>query len=118
MNPTHRSLEDAWSERLRIALTCYRLAASETRLMQAERENGLMPEPDGSFAYRRALQKEKEALAEYPEYCRYSPISPLTTRFLRRTQQGKVNSRSPLVTGRDGVPLQSPRLVCIIIKIR
>ena len=65
MNPTHRSLEDAWSERLRIALTCYRLAANETRLMQAERENGLMPEPDGSFAYRRALQKEKEALAEY-----------------------------------------------------
>ena len=65
MNPTGRSLEDAWSKRLRIALTCYRLAANETRLMQAERENGLTPEPDGSFAYRRALQKEKEALAEY-----------------------------------------------------
>ena len=65
MNATRGSLEDAWSMRLRIALTCYRLAANETRLMQAQRENGLMAEPDGSFAYRQALEKEKEALAEY-----------------------------------------------------
>jgi len=65
MDPTRRALEDVWRERVRTALVCYRLAANETRLARTEQANGLTPEPDGFFAYRQALQKEKAALAEY-----------------------------------------------------
>jgi len=65
MDPTRRALEDVWRERVRTALVCYRLAANETRLARTEQANGVTPEPDGFFAYRQTLEKEKRALAEY-----------------------------------------------------
>jgi hypothetical protein len=70
MNPKRRALEDAWRERVQIALTGLRLAAMKSRLLQAERENGLMSGPNGSFAYRQAPQSEKLALAEYQRVLR------------------------------------------------
>ena len=65
MNPKRWAPEDAWRERLQTAQMRYRLAVNETRLAETERKNQLMPEPDGSLAYRQALQSERLALAEY-----------------------------------------------------
>ena len=65
MNARRRALEDTWKERLGIVRTRYQLATKESGLLLDEQKSGLMPEPDGSFAYRQALEKEKRALAEY-----------------------------------------------------
>ena len=65
MNDMRRALEDTWKERLRIVRTRYQLAIKESRLLLDEQMSGLVPEPDGSFAYRQALEKENRALAEY-----------------------------------------------------
>ena len=65
MNSMRRALEDLWKERLGIARTRYQLATKESGLLLDEQKSGLVPEPDGSFAYRQALEKEKSALAEY-----------------------------------------------------
>ena len=65
MNSLRPALEDLWKERLRIVRTRYQLAVKESRLLLDEQMSGLTPEPDGSFAYRQALEKERTALAEY-----------------------------------------------------
>ena len=65
MNDMRRALEDTWKERLQIVRTRYQLAIKESRLLLDEQKSRLVPEPDGSFAYRQALEKEKRALAEY-----------------------------------------------------
>ena len=65
MNSMRPALEDLWKERLRIVRTRYQLAIKESSLLLDEQKSGLVPEPDGSFGYRQALEKEKRALAEY-----------------------------------------------------
>ena len=65
MNSMRRALEDLWKERLGIARTRYQLAIRQSSLLVDEQKSGLTPEPDGSFAYRQALEKERTALAEY-----------------------------------------------------
>ena len=58
-----QELEDHWREKVRSALRRHREAketATDSVLM--ERSELLTPEPDGSFAYRKALQAENIAL--------------------------------------------------------
>src|SRR5262245_41161477 len=70
MNPKRQALEDAWRDRVQIANTRYRLAVTPLRLLESQRKNQLMPEPDGSLAWRQALQAERLALAEYRKVLR------------------------------------------------
>ena len=62
---TRQTLEDAWKNRFHLTATRYRLAANATRVLLAEQQSELTPSPDGSFAYRQALQIERQLLQEY-----------------------------------------------------
>jgi hypothetical protein len=58
-------LEDLWREQLTEALQRYRLAKLEAANVSVRNRNGELPSPDGQFAYRKAIQAETRALAEY-----------------------------------------------------
>jgi hypothetical protein len=56
-------LENIWRDRVDIALERYRLSRDECR--RAIEEHYDAAQPDGSFAYTKALRAETAALAEY-----------------------------------------------------
>jgi hypothetical protein len=62
---TRQALEDAWKNRLHLTATRYRWAANATGVLLCEQQSELTPSPDGSHAYRQALQAETQALREY-----------------------------------------------------
>jgi hypothetical protein len=62
---TRQALEDAWKNRLHFVATRYRLAANAISVLLAEQQSGLTPSPDGSLAYRHAVQIQRQALQEY-----------------------------------------------------
>jgi len=63
--PSKRELEDVWRERLSEALRRYRIAKLEAGTALFQTRQGEMPPPDGNFAFRKALEAENRAFAEY-----------------------------------------------------
>ena len=62
---TRQALEDVWKNRLHLAATRYRLAANAISVLRAEQQSESTPSPDGSLAYRQAVQIQRQTLEEY-----------------------------------------------------
>jgi hypothetical protein len=62
-SPNHKALEERWRLRLRDAQI--RLESARTYVKQVRQDLESLPSPDGHFSYRKALQDEALALAEY-----------------------------------------------------
>jgi hypothetical protein len=58
-------LEVQWRSRLTAAEAHYRFAATQFDKLVTEQRARTLPVPDGSYAIRRAMEIQSEALAEY-----------------------------------------------------
>lgn len=63
-DPDRKALEELWRSRLNEARLRVELARNFLREVLRDFRDGTAPQPDGDFAYRRALHAENSALAE------------------------------------------------------
>jgi hypothetical protein len=68
--PDRKELEDLWRSRLNEARLRVELARNFMQEVQRDFKSGTIPQPDGDFAYRRAVHAENTALAEYSRILR------------------------------------------------
>jgi hypothetical protein len=65
MTESRHDLETLWRDRLEIAQAHYRMIKARLGTAMAEHGDGKTPSPDGTFAVRRSLKAETDALREY-----------------------------------------------------
>jgi hypothetical protein len=68
--PDRKALEELWRSRLNEARLRVELARNFLHEVQRDFQDGTVPQPDGNFAYQRALKAENTALAEYSRILR------------------------------------------------
>lgn len=71
-----QQLEERWRARLKDAKLRLDFAHQYTKEVERDFNDGTVPIPDGSYAYRKALRAESYALAEYQRVLRvYTVVS-------------------------------------------